>query len=352
MTLPGTRILHCASRLLPPDVVARLVTPTVADMQWDVDAACRSGDRQARYAALVRGYGSLLRLVPVLILHTSRHVTHEFLSDDDQALRRVVTCSAGAVLFCTLLLTLPVYPGLRRMTAELVPSFVLLVIPQALGVALPVGFLIGSLIGLRARGPNGRTLRRLLIGAGMVVLLTLATIEWLVPLANQRFRELMISDAMARGVARTAIHVEKGPNERSLRELYDGRAQFRHGETRESLALSFSFHSRLALILSPVAFALLAFGVVSIGRGRWLAVAAAIGLVAAVIVLVWFDGPADDWPPLLRAYTPDLIFGILGAVLLWCSFKWPDRRQPLDSPAPALARDRPIASDRNRGLQP
>jgi lipopolysaccharide export LptBFGC system permease protein LptF len=194
-------------------------------------------------------------------------------------------------------------------------------------VALPVGFLVGSLIGLRARGPKGRTLRRLLIGAGTVVPLT--TIDWIVPLANQRYRELLTSDLMARGVARTAIHLDKGPGERSLRELYDPRAQLRQGETKELHALRFSFHSRLALILSPVAFAILAFGVVSVGRERWSAVAAAIGLVVAVIAVVWFDGPADGWPPLLRAYTPDLIFGTLGAVLLWCSVKWPDGRQPI-----------------------
>jgi hypothetical protein len=46
-------------------------------------------------------------------------------------------------------------------------------------------------------------------------------------------------------------------------------------------------------------------------------------------VVVWFDGRADGWPPLLRAYTPDLIFGLVGVVLLWCSVNPPDRRQPI-----------------------
>jgi hypothetical protein len=73
-----------------------------------------------------------------------------------------------------------------------------------------------------------------------------------------------------------------------------------------------------------VAFALLALGIVSIARERWSAVAAAISLVAGVIAAVWFDGPASAWPPPLRAYTPVLVFGTWGAVLLWCSVKWPD----------------------------
>jgi hypothetical protein len=143
------------------------------------------------------------------------------------------------------------------------------------------------------------------------------------------YRELLTSDLMARGVARTAIHLEKGPNERSLRELYDARGQPGQGETKEWQASRFAFHSRLALILSPLAFAILAFGVVSIGRERWSAVAAAISLVVGVIAVVWFDGPADGWPPLLRAYTPDLVFGTWGAVLIWCSVKWPDESRAL-----------------------
>ena len=32
---------------------------------------------------------------------------------------------------------------------------------------------------------------------------------------------------------------------------------------------------------------------------------------------------------LLRAYTPDLVFGTWGAVLLWCAVKWPDVEQPI-----------------------
>ena len=135
------------------------------------------------------------------------------------------------------------------------------------------------------------------------------------------------SQIRKRSLATCRLLLEKGPSERSLRGLYDARAQLRQGETKELQALGFAFHSRLALILSPVAFAILAFGVVSIGRDRWSAVVAAIGLVVAVIAVVWFDGPANGWPPLLRAYTPDLIFGTLGAVLLRCSVKWPDRNR-------------------------
>jgi lipopolysaccharide export LptBFGC system permease protein LptF len=149
-----------------------------------------------------------------------------------------------------------------------------------------------------------------------------------VPPANQRFRELLIANLIKVGVARDAIHLERGPNERSLRELYV-QMQRSRDESPAEYATVYSFHSRLAVVLSPLAFALLAFGVVSMGRERWLAVAAAISLVLGVVVTVWYDGPADAWPPLLRAYTPDLVFGTWGAVLLWCAVKWPDVEQPI-----------------------
>jgi hypothetical protein len=326
MNPPGTWIRRCASRVLPADVVARLLTPTVADLQWDVEVAGRRGGKKARYAALARGYGALLRLAPVLMLHMAQHLSDELLLDDGRPLRRVATCSAVAVLLCTLLLIWPAYPPHRGSAARVL---VVLLVPQALGVALPVGFLIGSVLGLRRReSRQGRTLRHLLVGAAAVALATWVTVDWLTPQANQRFREVLIADLMVGGVPRDVIHVERGPNEHSLRELYV-QMQRPQRERPNEYATAYAFHSRLALILSPLAFALLAFGVVSIGRERWLAAVAAISLVAGVVVTVWYDGPADAWPPLLRAYAPDLVFGTWGVVLLWCSVKWPDCERPI-----------------------
>ena len=78
--------------------------------------------------------------------------------------------------------------------------------------------------------------------------------------------------------------------------------------------------ARIVYFHVPIAWvSFLAFGVVSIGRGRWSGVVAAIGFVTVMIVTIWFDGPAKDWPPLIRAYYPDLAFCAIGGMLLWGS---------------------------------
>jgi lipopolysaccharide export system permease LptF/LptG-like protein len=332
MKSPGRRVLRLASRLLPPSIVASLIAPTVADMQWEFEAACRQCRGRTRYAALVRGYAALLRLVPVLVVRTVGVVTDAWMQEDDRAMQRVVSYSATAVLSCTVLLMLPPSGPLQRMTPALMPTTVLLLVPQALALALPVGFLIGSLIGLRARPRTGRTLRRLLVGSGAVVLLTLATL-WVMPTANQAFRQRLRADLVARGVVPDHIRLEKGPNERSLRELHEriDQTNLIPEDAAALQPLEYAFHVRFAITASPLCFAIMAFGVVAVGRERWSAVLAGIAVAVAVVLLIWGNEArvVSSWSPVLRAYLPNVVFGVLGVVLSWCSLRRGDRRTAL-----------------------
>jgi hypothetical protein len=318
MKRPGERIHRLAARALDKATVARLVAPAVADLQFEVERARRDGQTRQRRRAMIRGYASLLRLLPFLLVLSGRRYAVRFLRDESDALLRVLVATAAAAAVLTGLLILPAYPGVPQMGQAFRLRVLVLLTPQALGVALPTGFLVGTLIGLRGRARHARTLRRLFACATALALVTFGIIEWGVPGANHRFRDLVVRTLAADGIGPGAVHLEDGPGEMSLSELsrhIDAAA--RDGAAgRDLRALRLAFHLRIALLCSPLALAVMGFGMAAWGQGRWWTVVTGIGLLAVVIVLVWFDGPADAWPPVLRAWAPDALFAAVGLALL------------------------------------
>ncbi len=121
---------------------------------------------------------------------------------------------------------------------------------------------------------------------------------------------------------RTLIFEQRSPSEMSLRELAERIETFRRiGRPAESLIVD--YHAKIAIPLASFIFAL--FGAplsLLIGpRGR------ALGVILSVLLVLLYQGvffwtaeimgKRGDLPPALGVHLPNLLFGLMGLVLLW-----------------------------------
>jgi lipopolysaccharide export LptBFGC system permease protein LptF len=284
MTRPrGSLIRAIAARLLDAQAIERVIDPALADFQLESDAAAATGRPWRRRwlwvttsIALGQGAGALV---------TS-----------------LVATVAALVLFAL--------PPLARF-ALVDWRLVALVVPSAVPVALPVGLTFGLFVG-RGAPVCARFTRRFVAIAIAASTASFILLSWIVPDANQLFRERAFSHLVSRHVEDTAPRrpLARGTNELTIAML----TQRMRADSRQPVSpiVAFTYHQHWALAAANVV--LVTFALVAIGRWRPRPIAgAAIALGTCIAYWLLMEcgkqyALGGAWPTAAAAWLPNVVF--------------------------------------------
>jgi lipopolysaccharide export LptBFGC system permease protein LptF len=187
---------------------------------------------------------------------------------------------------------------------------VLYLIPQALPIAVPIGFTIAVVFGLRA-SLAGRLVVWILSAAVTCSVVSFLTLGWWAPASNQAYRTKIVGRV-----------IPKGDNELTLGELRTRIEEIRAFDpAAPARRLSVLYHTRWALSVTPLVLAVFALGIA--GHSRRATGGSALGAVLSsggfFLLLMWTSYLAfrGSVPPLLGAWLPNItIFGVTTALTL------------------------------------
>ena len=302
MTAPGTRLRELSRRVCRPQTVERLVDPIIADLQSEYADAGEQAPRQRRLV-LWRGYAAFWRAAG---MHFIQSAIQRRPGEADGGTARVFAYSLTAFVLITVSLVLPPLLGGLQLSADRSSHILmaLLLVPQALPMSIPAGVCIGIICAMRAHPADRRRVGTVLRLGAAGALAAWTLMEWGIPAANQRFREV----AAAQFNDGRVVQLQPGLSELPLSNL---------GRRPDAAALRY-FHMRWALVCATIPLAVFALGI-SARVGR-LPVAVAAGLVSIVayVMLMFGDGqmPAGNVAMIATAWMPNLIFLTIGVALL------------------------------------
>jgi len=316
--LTGLRAV--AARLFEDSTIERVIDPMLTDLWIEYRDAVETGrlwkSRWIRFA----GYVAFMKVIAICGWERVVPSAAGWTADDDRALRRTIGVSIAAVMAAAFLLLAP--PLLRlsfRVHAEDWRMLVYLV-PQTIPLAVPVGLTIGIFWGLRSRAASRYVTRALLTLSVIGSLGSFATMGWIVPAANQAFREAAFR-RMARATdvdGSTGTRLVKGIREQTLVELRQ-QAASQAGVGRSGQQVAFRYHFIWALPWASLALALFALSVVNrwyFGRiSLWMI---ALGTYVGYYVLLLAGrmyGLDGTLPAYAAAWLPNLVFAAFAAAL-------------------------------------
>ena len=300
---PGTRLRSWASRVCSARTLERLIDPVIADLQCEHDHASRSDRPWDRFRVLFTGY---LAFWKVLALHLpivwAGRIVRAFLGH--AALGRALLAGTITIVALNASFVAPPLHGLlrHRHDAHWAWLFVLLV-PQSFPLSLPLSILVGILYGFRGRTMTNRLRAAILVIGLAGSLASVGTVKWLIPAANQEFRETIAGGPIDRGPG------EMAPASLRERALVMGR----EGRLKPAADLFISYHVRWALAGSVLAFALFGLGVIALRVGG--AATAGIAILAS-LVYITYGIELKVVPPSLLSREP------VAVVLAWLPNLW------------------------------
>ena len=301
MTRPGDGLRALAARVCDRRTMERLVEPIIADLQTEYDTAAAQGDRRAR-RLVWRGYGAFWK---ALALHCIMSTFQPSRSDSNESIGRVAAFSIGALAIMTALLVLPPMLDFKWAGGPLEKlQLILLLVPQALPLSIPMGICVGVVCAMRGRRTSSRHVAAVLAIAAVATFAVWTMLEWGVPAANQAFREMLV----ARLTDGRTVNLDPGLNELGLSRL---------SQRTDARAIQ---HSRLlwALCFATGPLALFSLGLAAVVR-RF---SAALAVSVMAILLYWaFMASIDE---ALRAGTfrgagawlANILFMLAGVLLL------------------------------------
>jgi lipopolysaccharide export LptBFGC system permease protein LptF len=198
---------------------------------------------------------------------------------------------------------------------------VMAVIPQAVPLGIPMGIAIGIAFSLSAR-PGRNIVKATLLGAVVASALSFGVLAWVMPAANQAFREMTIRELRADGY-RVEIELKKGQNEMTLSELRREVASFSaRGQTQLPRQFAFTLHLRFALAAATLILAGVVLAVPFNHRGLR-------GLVACTAFVVYWaliytgeslaspvaPNVVGTVPPVIGAWLPNIVLGAIAIVI-------------------------------------
>jgi hypothetical protein len=324
--LPGTGLRATAARLCGPHALARLIDPVIADLQHEYAEASRDGHAWRRHRARLLGAVAVGR---VLTWHVSRQVVRALhghaTGQDDGVGRRTMAAFGVAFTIVVLLIDLPPLRYLPEWKHASYATLIVLLLAQAVPLALPAGVLAGLLW-----GAGGRQLSRaslclalLLALAGSVAMY--AHINWVIPVSNQAFRVAVIGHDVPRGTTELTLSELR---ERMHQATAAPPARLAVFGAQSAPELAYQLHSREAISCATFLFALFALAVLR----RHRAARILLGTMAGVLYLGYYFGlgPGTVWllrdyvPPAVMAWLPNLAI----AAASFSSFAASSRLQP------------------------
>jgi lipopolysaccharide export LptBFGC system permease protein LptF len=314
MSKPGNRLRMLASRVFHPDTMEYVIGPALADLQLECNTS--ESSRWRRRGVCLRAYLSFWAAVMLHLVSSLIGGSADGTADDHHALRRVLFNGAVIGVIVTAVLLVPGWlnrSASRPRTAfdrDIVRALPLL-IPQATPISIPAGMLFGTLWAVRK--PATRSVRRIVLVLGIICsLFSAKMLGWVIPEANQAYRVVVYQKVL--GYSQPP---EKGVNELTWHDLRD---RIKEADTQrfsaQSWLLRLSYQVRIALVATPLIFAMLAL--VLVRRPRRL-MPSLLGLLVFVgyYTLIRFDRLADQGTlsPLAVAWMPNLVVLVLTLLL-------------------------------------
>jgi Lipopolysaccharide export system permease LptF/LptG len=333
------RLRALAARMLPLRTMERVIDPLLADLQMEYADANRRGRVWKRRWTLIAGHVVFLKTVALCEAEDVMTLFDGWPADDVVALKRTLSVSIVAVMVTTVVLEMP--PLWNFPFAMSNPKTILYLLPQALVLALPMGFTVGLFYSMRGRIVSFRSRVAVMAGATILSLASLAMLAWVVPLANQEFRQVVFGHVSENDGA----VLMKGVNELTLGELserigaYRGTGVVRRdGQVLDSdpRELAYSYHQRWALSCASVILAMFALSMTQRMVTGWVVGLGALGTLLIYYVLLW-SGRAGvlqhSLPAFVGAWLPNALFAIVCVAVMAAT----SRRVPppgVSAPAP------------------
>lgn len=182
--------------------MSRIVDPVLADLQSEYEQL--GGATHVR-GAWVAGIW-YVRLAAALALHLALETLRPYRRERGTATQTIAWSSATFAAITMLFILPPLFAS--RWDAPITAQLTLYLIPQAVPLSLPAGMSVGVLLAMRSKRATASRITMVCAVAGCAAFVALATIEWLVPYANQQFRELVAARVTGR-----SVRLEPGLNE-------------------------------------------------------------------------------------------------------------------------------------------
>ena len=251
MTSPRSALFRLASQICDDVTVTRVVEPLLADMRFELAASATILQRIRIRLAYTFAW---LRAVGLFALHaegTTRVTLFPFL---------------GVVVTTILLVTVPFWDPMSKVAPQKRPLLALLLVPQALLIALALGSCLGLVCALGKRTTAAH--RTIAMASAVMYAVSMLLLQWVLPDANQAFR-IAYANEVFPVTAKRPIVLLRGVGEMSLTELAieSHRAELAYGQDFARREL----YGRLTLVAAPIALTGFMLTVVASVRFRRLA---------------------------------------------------------------------------------
>ena len=254
----GCRLRKWASRVCSARTMEHSIDPIIADLQHEFERTRATRQMLRTGIILLRGYCAFWIVlgmhIPAMWLH--RTIGGFRASHQESFIRAVVP---AVITMVTLSVALVASPAQSINQRDLPGAWLLvLLLPQSIPFSIPLSLLTGIVCGLRQR-PVTKRVRHTVVILGLAgTLVSVSTIVWVVPVANQAFRTVIAGRVIL-----------EGPAEMSSRELRNYALTLRdQGDLAKAGDLLFSFHARWALAGAALVFAVFGLGVTALRLGR------------------------------------------------------------------------------------
>jgi hypothetical protein len=292
-----------ASRLFAAGTMERVIEPILADLQCEYDEPLARGRVWRARLSLLRSYGALGRALLWLGVRTAWDRLHR---PHSEAARTCIVWAVAAALATIALvvpplLTWPLWRGDPAFTALLSVTLV----PQALPLSIPAGLCVAVLWAMRGQIATWRRVATVLGIALACTMVVWAVLEWLMPQANQGFRE-MVAARLSDG---RVVTLERGLSELGLSRLRE----------RTDPAAVRHYRMLWALCFASAPLSLLALGLARYVRRGVSAVVLAMALWNLYFAILWTSAGSTAGPTLaafVAAWAPNVVCVLLGTALL------------------------------------
>jgi lipopolysaccharide export LptBFGC system permease protein LptF len=176
-------------------------------------------------------------------------------------------------------------------------------------LAVPIGLTFGVLFGLRGRTLSAQSTRAVFACAIVCSCLCLAALAWVVPLANQEFRQIVF------GSSDGSPNVVESLNELTLGELSERLSSFRRSGFTDwdARMLAYTYHMRWAVSCATLVLVLFAMAMRHRLLARWAVAVAAVAVCFSYYVLMWVGRAGalqEALPAFAGAWLPNAAFAL------------------------------------------
>jgi lipopolysaccharide export LptBFGC system permease protein LptF len=301
-----------AARWSSARTMERVIEPALADVQTEYEAAAQDGRIWRSRWIWITGHAAFLKVLAWVTAERALDVLRGATARDRHALGRTFAVFAAVTALGTGLLTLP--PLLAESSRP--PGTIwlgILLIPQAVPLSIPVGLTFGILWGLGRVAASRRSRALVFVAAVVSCVVSFATLAWVMPAANQAYRQSI-----------AGVTIAKGANELTLVELErlieSGQyATIGMGSPRGRRSVAMAYHVRWALSLAPFVLSVFALVWTRRQRGRVSIVAVGCAMTSGYYLVLFLAERAHmfdrEMSAVVAAWAANVTFVALSALL-------------------------------------